>query len=284
MATAIAGKQGNGNGAGGKQATLIDTYPYIYEQVPIDRLIVDETYQRPLTPFWRKVASNFNPALLSPLVVSLRDEGVFVVVDGQTRLQALRSMGAEWAPCMVFNGDAEEEAELFALFQSERKGIRPYLRFRALLRAGDAVSLAIAKEVESHGYHVADAGSSSNAGAITAIRALEVLYLKGTLPEILRITALAWPATTENSKFGTHPHPISNEILKGLDYFIEKVYPSEPSYPNDERLVSALARVKPHELSERASYLRAGRGMGGGSPSYMAEAIAVEYRRRQQRK
>ena len=247
--------------------------PYDYERIPLHRLYIDESYQRPLTTFVRRIVEHYDPYLDLPLVVSRRDgRKRDAVVDGQTRLAAKRQRGDTDAACLVFRGTPEQEAALFARFQSERKGIRPYHRYRARLRAGDPAAHAIDDAVTAAGYHVSDRGATTKAGAIEAVAALEALHDAGALADVLAVTAAAWPPVHSDQKFGAHPHPITNEVLRGLAYALDR------DDLDRRHLSRALSRTTPQELAVRAAHLRQGRGMGGKSPSYMAEAIMAAYR------
>jgi hypothetical protein len=249
-------------------------WPYTFREVELASLYVDATYQRPLTTFVKRIVEDFDPRLLIPLVVSKRkNRRQMAVVDGQTRMTALRQMGRTHAPCLVFDGTAEEEAMLFARFQSERKGIRPFHRHRAALKAGDEIAKKVAAETKKHGYLLVDAGATVYPSTITAVRAVEDLARADLLDHVLGVTARAWSLQHEASAYGKG-HPLNNEVLRGLAYFIER------DEPDDSRLVRVLAKTDPQELTLRASHLRQGRGHGGKSPSYMAEAIRADYSKR----
>jgi hypothetical protein len=250
------------------------SWPYRFDVLPLSTLFIDETYQRPLSRFVKKLADNFDPALLGCLIVSDRDTGNgvdnatgYAVIDGQTRLMALRQLGHLNAPCLIYTGlSREEEADLFARFQSERKNVSALERYRAALVAREPRAIDISDLADRAGFVV----DKSNVGnSIVAIKALEETYDRygaDMVARVLDVVAGAW-------KF-RHAGANTNEILRGLAYFLAR------NTVDDDRLIRRLSIVDPATLQTRASQLRQGRGHGGKSPGYMAEAISVEYRRR----
>src|SRR4051812_16232170 len=124
------------------------SWPYRFELVPLDRLFVDADYQRPLTSFVERIANDYDPAKVGTLTVSERKKGPHAIVDGQTRWEATKRQPSEElpvddagrpiVPCLVYYGlSREQEAQLFASLQTDRRGMATYLRFRASLVAKD---------------------------------------------------------------------------------------------------------------------------------------------------
>lgn len=245
-----------------------NSWPYRFEVKPLAGLMIDETYQRPLSRFVRKIVENFDPALIGCLIVSERKGGKAAVMDGQTRLAAMRQLGHVNAPCLIYSGlNREQEADLFARFQSERKNVSALERFRAALVAKEGRAVEIEALAHESGFVI----DKSNVGnSIAAVKALEDTfdrYGADMVQRVLMTVAAAWRYR--------HASANSNEILRGLAYFYDKTPEAD-----DERLQRRLMVIEPAILITRASQLRQGRGHGGKSPSYMAEALGVEYRKR----
>jgi hypothetical protein len=241
-------------------------FPYRFEILTPSQLTIDESYQRPLSHFVEAIVEDFDPALLQTLAVAER-KNTYAVIDGQTRLAALRRLGALQVPCLIYNGlSRAQEALLFARFQTERRGIRPYHRFRAQLRGGDPEAQAISRILDGTGWTLSEFTSPRTSGVIGCVGALEVTYRAD--PELLERSLLIMRSAYPE-------HPGSAELLRGLSYFL--VHAEEV---DDDALVRKLASVSPTELARRASALREGRGHGGASPRYMAEAISAVYQRR----
>lgn len=250
-------------------------WPAQFEWVPLAGLFIDERYQRPPSPKQiKETVDDFNPLQVGTLAVCRRRSGQMAVVDGQHRFLAMRQLGYEYGPCMVAdNLELPGEALLFSKLQRHRLAIRPVQRFRAELVAEVARAVDIDRVLASLDIEIADVGGkAARSRSIAAVASLENLWKKGGADYVERVLLIldqAWQGRAGS---------LSNEMLKGLDYFLSK------DNPNDDKLVRHLSTCDPQDLIIRASHLRQGRGQGGGSPSYMAEAIRLEYARRGVRK
>lgn len=254
----------------------IADWPYQFEIVPIKYLTVD-AYQRPLTSFVDKIVKNFNPALVGCLCVSKRSNTKFAVIDGQTRAKGMERLGMKEAPCVVFTGlSREQEAALFALFQTERRGMTSAARFNAEVIAKVPTALAINEVVEGIGFRIDHADGPNT---IKAVAAVEYVYhgAKGgkksqgdpeLLAKTLEIIKAAWPKLPDTA--------VSATMIRGLGYFLAK---KENQNVDLDKLALRLGKVSPSELAKRAEQLREGRGMSGNSPIYLAEAIEAQYRK-----
>lgn len=260
-------------------APQIGDWPYKFEIVPITHMKVDE-YQRPLTSFVDKIVKKFNPALVGCLCLSKRSNTHYAVIDGQTRAEGMRQLGMSSAPAVVFYDlTREQEAALFALFQTERRGMTSAARFNAQVIAKDDTAIAIAEVVESLGFTI---DHNNNApGAIRAVAAVEYVFHgarsgtrakkqqhPGLLSMTLEIIKSSWPKLPDTAK--------SASMIRGLGYFLA----DKEESVDQEKLALKLGKVTPAALAKRAESLREGRGMSGNSPAYMAEAIEAQYRKK----
>lgn len=238
-------------------------FPYDFAVVDVDRLMVDEEYQRPLTNFVNRIRKNFDPALVGCLVISARRRGKWAIIDGQTRWVAMTDLGFKRVPCVVFTGLTQaQEADLFGRLQKERRGVLSYHRFRSALVAKKPEALAINSIVQATGYTV---GPQAKAGRmIPAVAALEQAYRRG--PDVLERTLLVFKEAWREKWMFEGGH------LKGMARYLH-----DNPHVDDERLARRLSIVSPDELKRRSTQLRDGRGMGGGSDKYMAEAIEGVY-------
>ena len=246
----------------------VEEWPYRYEVVLREELIVDHRYQRKLTDFVNKVRREWNPALVGTLIVSERPDGEKAIIDGQTRWEGSEGH-VDSLPCLIYEGlTMAEEAELFADLQTKRRGMRTYDRFRAQLQAGKEPAPTIARIAQANGY---DLDVEETGQTLRAIAALEKVLSDADeehLEDVLRTIAAAWGPTYEAA---------SAQMIRGVSRFIlnqERI--------DLERLVERLSRTTPDVLRHRASAISQGRG-GGGSGSagkYMAEAILTEYMKR----
>lgn len=262
-------------------------FPYDYEVVDVDLMFVDKGYQRPLTNLVKGIESEFDPALVGVLSLSLRDDGRYALIDGQTRWTAIKNKNVAYTrdgrrdaigrredgeykpirhlPSLVFYGlTRADEAWLFAKFQTERRRVTAYQRFNALVSAKDPQSRAIDKAVNEVGLGLSE---RAELGKINAVTALERIYKRD--PALLRETLFV-----AGSCFSDDNEGIRGEILAGLAYFIER-----EKNVDLERLVARLHGVDQLTLRRRSAALREGRG-GGYTQKHMSEVIAAEYRKR----
>lgn len=85
------------------------------EWVNIAAIIVDTRYQRALQAYKvRRIAGNFDAEAVGVLLVSKREGGEYVILDGQHRLAALRMVDRTHALCQVFSGlTLAREAQIY---------------------------------------------------------------------------------------------------------------------------------------------------------------------------
>jgi hypothetical protein len=73
-------------------AAFGDRNPAMLQWLALDRLVIDDAYQRPLLPgTWKsieKIAANFQWSRFSPVLVAPIAGGLFAVIDGQHRVHA----------------------------------------------------------------------------------------------------------------------------------------------------------------------------------------------------
>jgi hypothetical protein len=244
-------------------------WPFTFQVVQERDLEIDEVYQRPLGIFVNNIVDEFEPAMVGTLLVNQRGKKLYVI-DGQHRLVALRRLGIQDVPCVVYNGlSRADEAKLFAKLQTERRRIRPTQRFQAEVVAKDPRALAIKKVLENTDVVMSDVGGRLMAPhEVSAVVALERVYDNhgaSRLEEVLTVIRLAFP---------DEKGALSNDMVLGVSSFIAT------EKPDIDRLIRQLSQVTAWDLKARATALRQGRGVGGGSPAYMAEAIGSVYRRR----
>jgi hypothetical protein len=243
------------------------SWPYRFEMVPLDALVVDERYQRPLTNFVETVTREYDPALVGTLIVSERPKGKMAVIDGQTRMEGMRANGEIEAPCLVYpNLTRAQEAQLFSDLQTKRRGMATYLRFRAALVAEAPEALAIAAIVREAGFEL-DVEETTH--TIKAIAALERVYRRdpALLATVMAVIGAAWPDPDTEAR-------TSADIIGGLATFLARERKVDV-----ERLRDRLASTEPRTIRHRAGALQEGAGGGGGRAGYMADAILGIYMR-----
>lgn len=190
------------------------------ELLPLSKLQIDRRVQRKVINkgHANKIAREFDPAGFRYLTVSRRDNGSYVVVDGQHRMAALRILGHDdgtLVPCDVRQGlNLQQEAALFRLLNTMKK---PGALDGFLVRVveGDPVANDITRIAANAGWEI----GTTNPGHIAAVDALESVYsgrglrrcTKGPKPEALKATlqiiSIAW---------GTDARGPVAVILKGI--------------------------------------------------------------------
>lgn len=176
-------------------------WPFTVELLPLERLLVDHTYQRPVDwPWVRKTASTFDETLVGTIDVSSRAHGAsFAVMDGQGRFEVLKMVGKTSCYASVYQGlDVESEARFFLHKNQDRKAVHPFHIYKAKLTARTPETLRITEIVEQFGYVMSITSASKLDNKISAIQAVEEAYRRksDTRPECLTPTLKLLRATT----------------------------------------------------------------------------------------
>lgn len=170
-----------------------------------------------------KIAADFHEGALGVLVVSARlglDPGSntaftrYVVLDGQTRLAALRKFtGTEDTTfplvCQVFHGlTRAEEAEIF-LTHNDRAAVRKIDLFRLALVARQAWAIELDEIVSRHGYAAKDSATPERrfTAISTAQRIIRLADGKNALDRAFELLSRSW---------GYRVNAASAEAIDGL--------------------------------------------------------------------
>jgi hypothetical protein len=124
--------------------------------VAVADLAVDASYQRPVTKQGRekirRIATGFDFARFSPLVVARRPDGVLAIVDGQHRAMAAMLAGVSHVPAVVVEmEDVAAEAAAFAAINGEITAVSAFHLLRAALASGEGWALRSRAAVEKAG-------------------------------------------------------------------------------------------------------------------------------------
>lgn len=172
---------------------------------------------RTFDPAWveRKLAEGFNPEGVGVPIISRREDGTYVWLDGQNRGQLMRraGWGDQKIQCRVFYGlTRAQEASLFLVHNDNRR-VLPIYKFLARVTAGDPTAVAIVRIAKRVGWKVSDQGGD---GSIAAVVALEKVFLMDqkddhpggdVLEAVLRTVTEAW---------GYKSDAADGRILQGL--------------------------------------------------------------------
>jgi hypothetical protein len=258
------------NGAGelttAQAAAALARFPFRFEIVPIHRMFVDTSYQRPLTSLASEIEEHFNPALVMTLCLSLRSNGKYAVMDGQTRMVGCEKLGLEALPSLVYEGLAKsDEAQIFELIQTARRNVSSFYRFRASVQGKNPQSLAIVKLVEDLklGYKIGLASAGSH-DEIRSVAALEYGYKLEpfALERALVAHKQAWPNLVPDGR-----------MIRALTLYFH----TNPT-ADDEHVVRRLGVNNPRELRIAADHLQASRTASppGGKSKYGYLMLAIK--------
>jgi hypothetical protein len=134
--------------------------------LPVDRLVIDEAYQRPLLAGnWKaieKIAANFQWSRFSPVLVAPVTEGLFAVIDGQHRVHAALICGMDAVPAMVVQVGIEEQSRAFAWVNSQSIRVSVFHIFKAAFSAGDDWAVRADAAVSAAGCRLMRGNASSS--------------------------------------------------------------------------------------------------------------------------
>lgn len=232
--------------------------------IRIADLAVDPRYQRSTEDpraktLLRKMENSWRWDLCGLLVVSRRSNGVMVIIDGQLRWTAAGRLGIAELPAIVHEAlTLDQEAELYALLGTDRRGIVPVDLFKARVTAGDPVSVVINKILADRGLKVGRLSQTHDGNTINAITQLYSLqrkfgatHLAYTLDEIRNI----W----QGSRGSWH-----GRFIVGMSFFLQ--YWGDDRYTDEVRY--RLRSITPDLILSQAVAVHAGDTRAG-------KAIAV---------
>ena len=222
--------------------------PYEDRIVNTKDILVNDRYQRPLNRSKiNRILKNFDPMLVNPPKLSLRD-GRYYVFDGQHTLAALiaKNGGNDLnIKCRVYSGMTElDESHYFVKQTGESSSVCAFDRLRAQFNSGEPSVIAMVRIAERFGF-IVDFKSGEIDNRIRAVETLNSVFKsigREGLEEVLKLLRLAWNGNKDSLK---------REIVGGLGVFV-KTYKGEY---NTKELAKRLASVSPHDI------IRDGRGL-----------------------
>lgn len=242
---------------------------------------------RPVDLAWvAKKAEDFHPEALGTPIVSRRDGGVIIVLDGQNRVALCRKAQWEgWAgdsriECEVHEGlTLVEEAGLFVLLAGHRS-LTAMSKFLARQTQGDPVVTEITRIVELAGYKI---GKYSAGDVITGVSTLEKIHGKdrrrhphdkpGVLAATLTTIVRAWQHT---------PGATDQAIIDGIGMLFLAYGDSYlAGQPERELLVKVLAAYPGGPDMLKSNGAGARNTIGGTIGKGVAYTVAKAYSKEQ---
>ena len=169
-----------------------------------NELSIDDSYQRSIESsasqrLIRKIAQGWDWRMCLPLVVSIRDDGLFII-DGQHRWAAAKMRGdISWLPIWAARYESvADEAAMFVAMNRSRRAINRLDDFHAASSSGDELALEIRTLVTGAGFTVARRTGSQtwNPGEVaftTSIRNVLRKHGPKVCADALKLMAEAFP-------------------------------------------------------------------------------------------
>lgn len=136
------------------------------EWVPINALIINEAYQRPIEKKGKtsiqKIAQNFHWGRFSPLLVSKMPDGKYAIIDGQHRAHAAAICGIETVPALVADLTEQEQAAAFSWVNGNVTALTALQVYRAALSAMEPWAVQCDAAVSRAGCRMMTSNKSSS--------------------------------------------------------------------------------------------------------------------------
>ncbi|TNE66820.1 MAG: hypothetical protein EP336_09390 [Rhodobacteraceae bacterium] len=154
--------------------------------VKIANLVIDEMYQRPLArnniTAIKRIASDFQWARFSPIIVAPVAGGRYAVIDGQHRTYAAAICGFDSVPAMVTLIAPADQALAFIEINTSQIRVSSHSVYRAALAAEDEWAVRARNAVEAAGCRLMTCNMSTNRkkpGMVFAVTLIKGLVDKG---------------------------------------------------------------------------------------------------------
>lgn len=138
-----------------EQIVMKDQPSPMLDWVRIDRMVIDDTYQRELgRTNWtaiRKIAADFRWSRFSPVLLAPSENGKFAIIDGQHRVHAAAICGMETVPAMIIPIERSEQAAAFTWVNAAVTRISPHHIYKSSLASGEKWAVTARDAVEYAG-------------------------------------------------------------------------------------------------------------------------------------
>ena len=218
--------------------------PPVLDFVAIDRLRIDERYQRAIERRgWQnieKIADNFDWAKFSPLIVSRRSDGTFAIIDGQHRAHAAALCAVQQVPALISELTPQQEASAFSWINGSVTALTPNQIFKAALAAFEPWAVQSDAVVKSAGCRLMPYNSSAHdkePGQVYCIGAVRSFVDSGHGPYLAAVLK------------GVSQSVVSDEIRYYNTHGINALTPAaiEAGITNPDIIADFLAR---HDLAD----------------------------------
>ncbi len=170
-----------------------------FQMLKLSSLSIDHRYQGHMVrSHINKLKREYDPRLVGVFMISRRQDGSSLILDGQHREAVLRELGHIDIPvgCIVLEGlSYEEEAYLYHKFNENRRKKTPQERIKSAIEAKESWALAVRDAVTQAGFRLNFDDSLLANGRIPGAESLifvQTNYRPSHLQETLTTFASIW--------------------------------------------------------------------------------------------
>lgn len=247
------------------------------ETVWLDEMTIDQEVQRKEGVNQRqvdKMAANFEPDALGTFILSQRDNGTLVVLDGMHRRAAGIAAGYNaYVDAKVFSGlTVAEEASLFLLY-NDKKDPSAVSKFHARVLSQDAEAVEMFQIISTNGWTIAQGDSN---GYLSAVNAVERVYTTGagTLKRGRYANILEVVLSVVTESWGHDSDATNGTVLQGLG----QLYGRFQGDVDSKKLVSELQQTQPKILIGQSKLLTS--AQGGTNSAALAKVVTGLHNKR----
>ncbi len=251
-------------------AEMADQPRPMLEWVAIDRMVIDDRYQRAMDAKGlqavQRIADAFEWAKFSPVLLAPADGGRLAVIDGQHRVHAAKLCGLHAVPAQIVHLSVAAQAAAFVGVNTQVKQMTVHQIYRAALAGGEGWAVRCRDVVEGAGCHLA----TSNPSAVK--RKAGVIYCIGAVRKM--ITGGQAKALSAALK-AIRAYDTTGRVALYSDYILTpfvRAVASDAAFLRAD-LAGFLRANDPFRLIGRAEKMRA-----GGAALTNADAIAMAIR------
>jgi hypothetical protein len=196
---------------------------------------VDHRYQRELdAKRVEAMVRSYDPNLVGVPVVSRREDGSLVRIDGQHRMAAAIAAGHGDTPHLMEVHDGlsiQDEAKLFLRLNGGRTAVGAIDKYKARLEAREPTALEMCSVLKKLGCKITRAPQK---GGIMAVQSVESAYHRGNLESTMRVL-VTW--------LDGSPEAFDGKLIRGVSEFLSAFPEAEPMH-----LASRLDAYSPSRL------------------------------------
>lgn len=218
--------------------------------VPVDRLMIDDAYQRPLgRANWtaiQKIAANFAWSRFQPLLVAPIEGGRFAVIDGQHRAHAAMLCGIPEVPAVAVQVGVAERSNAFAWVNSQSIRVTLSHIYKAALSAREDWAVRADAAVSAAGCRLMPYAKTQSDKKPREVFAIGLIRKAIEAGQDTAVTAALAGIVVSNR--------LGPSVSSYTDYLLQPWLGAVAALPlrDPELLAEALSRKNPFKLIEEA--------------------------------